>query len=238
MAAFRRGRTHNLPGIRPAAWSAGLAPIVLAALLAPAASVPAEEIDRLLVAVNGAVVTEGDLHVARSLNALVSPGGAAASREQEISRMIDLELIRQELENLRIEPEVAPEIQARIRELGDRYAGDGGLAARLARLGITEAELDAFLRTEVLILRFLEFRFRPFVRVQAGEIEAYYRGRLAPQLEGAAVPVPPLEEVSAPIEAVLVEEKINAELERWIADARRNGRIDYFDNDGPPPSAE
>ena len=59
------------------------------------------EIDRLIAAVNGVAITEGDLNLARSLNAILSYGrnAAAASRSDEIEKLIDQELMRQELKN-------------------------------------------------------------------------------------------------------------------------------------------
>ena len=55
-------------------------------------AVHAGEIDRLLAAVNGKVMTEQDLLLARELNAFLSDGkiSVSPSRTEEISRLIDL----------------------------------------------------------------------------------------------------------------------------------------------------
>ena len=61
------------------------------------------EIDRVLAAVNGKVITESDVRVARDLNSLLVFGQGSdrggLSVPDELNRMVDLELIRQELEN-------------------------------------------------------------------------------------------------------------------------------------------
>jgi len=194
----------------------------------------AEQVDRLLVSVNGSVVTEGDLYVARSLNELVFSGQAEnpSPREAEIDRLIDLELIHQELKNLRVELEDESLVETRILQLRQRYAAVGGISERLENLGISETELYSFLKLDVLIGEFLKFRFRPFVRVSKEEIEDYYRQRLQPQLQESGIDLPPLNEVSDKIEVILEEEKINDELNQWIENARSNAKIEYFRNDG------
>src|SRR5512137_1479435 len=65
----------------------------------------AEEVDRLIAAVNGKAITEGDLDLARSLNALMFYGKTSGSRDDELNRLIDLELMRQELKNFSLTQE-------------------------------------------------------------------------------------------------------------------------------------
>lgn len=193
----------------------------------------AEHADRLLVGVNGSVITEGDLYIARRLNDIIYPGRPAnqASREEEIDRRINLELIRQELNNLHLEIEDESPVQARLEAVVQKYEGSGGLAGILEASGISEEELYSYLKLEVLTARFLDFRFRAFVRVERKEIEDYYRERLQPQLRESGIDVPPLEEVSKKIEEILMEEKISEELDLWIEIAHSNARIEYFLDD-------
>ncbi len=191
----------------------------------------AEEIDRLIVTVNGRVITEGDLDLARSLNVLISDGKKPSpdSRADEIARLIDLELMRQELKNFTLTHEDEGKIEARVQSLRDRYASKGGLSALLQQLGLQESELISYLQLEFSILKFVDFRFRPFINVSGEEIKAYYNERLTPQLRKSQLELPALAQVSARIEEILKEEKINAALEQWISEIRRNSRIEYFD---------
>ena len=194
----------------------------------------AAEIDRLIAAVNGRVITEGDLDLARNLNAIIfydkSPGNS--SRDDEVERLVDLELMRQELKSFSMTQEDETKVEARLQSLRDAYAGKGGLPQLLQRLGLQESELVSYLQLESSITKFVDFRFRPFVHVSEEEIKAYYRTRLTPQLEKAKVALPPLTQISTRIEEILREEKINAVLEQWIKDVRRNSRIEYFNETG------
>jgi hypothetical protein len=192
----------------------------------------AEEIDRLLAAVNGKVITEVDLNLARSLNAVIfSKNEVSDSGSWPLSRLIDLELLRQELKNFGMVKEDEAEVESRLRALRETYAETGGLAVFLQHFGLQESELISYLRLESSILRYVNFRFRPFVIVTQEEINSYYQKRLASQLEKTGLELPPLTQVASRIEEILREEKINEVFEQWIANIRRNSRIEIFGDD-------
>lgn len=202
--------------------------LVLGAFGAP--PVHGETIDRLMAAVNGKVITEGDLSLARKLNAVMLPDVDAKprSRKEEIDRLIDLELMQQELKTFNLTQEDENKIAVRMESLRAAYAAKGGLPVLLRDLGLQEIELLSYVRLESLILRFVDFRFRPFVNATEVEIKDYYEARLIPQLRASMLPVPELAQVSSKIEEILKEEKVNAALEQWIRTIKRNSRIEYF----------
>lgn len=197
------------------------------------------EIDRLIAAVNGNVITEGDLRLARNLSTVLSAGSLSEtdSRKEQIDRLIDQELMRQELENFRGTPEPTSgaqrsekRVQARLQSLRDAYAGKGGIPVVLQQLGLQESELIAYLKHESAILAFVNFRFRPFAVISEEESKAYYDGRLAEQFKKSGLELPPLPQIAGKIEEILREEKINAMLDQWIENIRRNSRIEYFED--------
>jgi peptidyl-prolyl cis-trans isomerase SurA len=199
----------------------------------------AEEIDRVVVAVNGKIIAESDLRLARNLNTLLLFGRNApetSHREDQISRLIDLELIRQELENFPLDLSEQSLIETRVEELKSGYAEIGGIAPIMSRLGLQVDELQTYLRLQASILRFVNLRFRPFVSISSEEVQAYYRERLLPRLQEAKSPVPPLDQVSVAIEDILREEKVSSALDAWIKEIRSHSRIEYF-SDGTPPAA-
>ncbi len=201
----------------------------------------AAEIDRVLAAVNGKVITESDLRLARNLNALLVFGqkvsGGEPSVEEQISRLIDLDLIRQELESFPLDPGEQKAIEARVEELKAGYAEIGGIEPIMRRLGLQPGELQSYLSLQASILRFVNLRFRPFVSVTPEEVQAYYRDRLLPKLQQANSPAPPIGKVSADIENILKEEKVNAALDSWIKEIRNHSRIEYFTEAEIPAAA-
>ena len=104
----------------------------------------------------------------------------------------------------------------------------GGLAALLRPIGMQESELISYIRLESSIMRFVDFRFRPFISVSAEEIQAYYKDRLTHQLQKTGIELPRLGQISDKIATILREEKTNDVLDQWIKEIRRNSRIEYF----------
>jgi hypothetical protein len=161
----------------------------------------AQEIDRLLAAVNGKVITEGDLSISRSLNSLILLGRseANATKVQELSRLIDLELIRQEMENFPFgqadQSSIQSEVEKQMVALKTVYAEIGGLPAQLRRLGLQEDELVSYLRLRVHVARFVDLRFRPFVTGAQGDD---------------------------------VEAKVNAAMDQWIQNIRSHSHVELF----------
>lgn len=209
--------------------------IGLIGLILCASNLSGSEVDRLLVVVNGTVITEGDLYIARSLNPLVLNGENVdpVSRNAEIDSLIDLELIRQELENFSLASGDESVLDARVVRLRNRLEEKGGLDRLLERLGLRDSELNSYLKFQISILDFIDYRFSPFAGVSEAEIEAYYKDTYGPQLRESGLELPPLVQVSGKIEEILKAEKINEALDQWLLDARRNAQIEYFDEDVP-----
>jgi hypothetical protein len=207
-------------------------------------SAHAQEVDRLLAAVNGRVITEWDLRMARSLNAVLETAlergksRAKPSHEEEMDRLIDRELLRQELENFpveqgdpaKVQASLQAAVQAILEDLKQAYAEIGGLSALLRQLGLQESELVSYVRLQILIVRFTSMRFDPFVTVADAEVDTYYTMTLVPELKQAGAEVPPLTEVAARIQEILREEKKNTALENWIANIRSHSRIEIYAN--------
>jgi hypothetical protein len=205
-------------------------------LYANSGSVRMTEIDRVLAAVNGKIITESDVKAARDLNALLVFGQGSnrtgLSVSDELSRIVDLELIRQELENFPLASEDQTKMESQIQELRQGYAEIGGLEIIMERLGLQEGELLSYLRVRASTLRFVDMRFRPFAGVSEAEVQTYYQEELAPPLKKAGAPVPLLAEVSEQISRLLTEQKVNATLEKWIQEMRSHARIELFPREG------
>ncbi len=228
----RKGRTPALSvGSVLSVAAAGCFVFILlmtTAWIAPPAE--AAEIDRLLAAVNGKVLTQWDLEMSRRLNTVLALGKTPepAAINDEIRRMIDLELVWQEMQSFPTGPEDETNVAARMDDLRKAYEIAGGLASAAGQYGLSESDIHEYLLRQASILRFVDFRFTPFATPSKAEIEDYYQQKLLPRLQAANSPVPPPADVSDQIEKILRQEKINAAMEQWIEDLRRHARIEYF----------
>jgi predicted component of type VI protein secretion system len=196
-----------------------------------------QEVDRLLAAVNGKVITELDLKMTRWLNAVLDVGQSKQlqSRKEELEQLIDLELVRQEMENYPIpQAQVDAVVNAKVDFLRDTYAEIGGLPALLGQLGLEMDELIQKIRVIVKTDRFIATRFLPFVNVSSADVENYYQLKLIPDLKARGYPASSLADVASKIEALLIEEKKSAAWFQWFENLKKNSRIERFSNDGSP----
>ena len=196
-----------------------------------AGSLAAEEIDRLLATVNGKVITEGDLRLARNLNVLVGFGRATppTTRAEEIDQMINRELLRQELQHFPLQPEDRNRADQRLEELKQAYAEIGGITYVLRGLGLQETEIESYLELQVAMVRFIDLRFRPFVNVTPVEVEEYYRTQLEPKLRESGSRIPPLEDVTKQIESLVIDKMVSRMMDDWIQTLRQHSEIELFD---------
>jgi hypothetical protein len=75
---------------------------------------------------------------------------------------------------------------------------------------------------------YIEQRLRPRIRVTAEEIQTTYRDVVVGELEAAGQAAPPLEEIQENIRQLLVERKLNDEIERWLASAAEQHEVTLF----------
>ncbi len=111
------------------------------------------------------------------------------------------------------------EVKDRRDELAQMFGGAARLQERMTRVGLTTAQLDLILRDRVMVDQYLDFRFRAFAVVTEREIQDRYDQTYGRQRNTGLI-VPSLEEVRAQIERQLTEEKIEAEIDKFIDELR------------------
>ena len=198
-----------------------------------AAGAHAERVDRLAVSIERSAIMESEildhLRVAAFLEGKpldVTPRARRAAAGQ----LIELELIHREMELSRYTPpgtEIAVPLLKKFRE--EHYPDEAKYQAALAANNLREADLLRNLLLQVTITRFINYRFKPGVRVLESEIEEYYRTSFVPGWESvkSPVPVPPLEEARAEIEATLTDQKVDQAMDDWLKAATASVRITY-----------
>jgi hypothetical protein len=190
-------------------------------------------LDRVAIIVGRRVVKSSnldrDLRASQFVNGEPLNLGPQAKRKI-IERMIDQELIRQEIMGGGYSRPAEQEAVAFLQQLKrDRARGsDVQFAAALAKYGLTEEQLRQYLWWQLTVLRFIEERFRPGVLVTDQDVKAYYEQNRA-QLEKANPKSNSFEALDPKIREILVGERVNKVFNEWLDQARRNTRIQTRD---------
>jgi len=200
---------------------------LLFSLSFPPSSFSVEVVDRIIATVNGEPITQSDImwNLALTPEAPISRVDAQIIK-QMLEQVIDQRLIHQEAEKLPTITVTDEEISQHIRQLIAGFPSEAAFRRRLETVGLTSEALRGIVLHRLEILKYIDFRFRSFVVITQQEIEEYYRTQLAPRIRGRGEVPPPLDEaMRSQIEMTLLEERINVEIEKWLADARSRADI-------------
>jgi len=192
----------------------------------------AEVIDRIIATVNGHIILQSDWDEELCYEALLSGRTVSQFTDDErrsvLDRLIDQELLGEQMKSAYFQHASQAEAQARITDARKQYpeaSSSEGWQSVLARFRLTEKDLVAHVQQEIDLMRLVDAHLRPAVQIDSKTIEAYYREKFVPQLKESGAGNVPLEDVSAKIRELLTQEKVNELLVSWLQVLRSEGRV-------------
>jgi hypothetical protein len=192
-----------------------------------------EGLDQVAVRVGAHVITESAVRRHLRMEAFIQnrePDLRPEARRIAAEQLVDQTLVRRELELNRYPLPPASEVEANVEEIRKARNEEAGAFARsLERYGFSVEELRAEVFYEIALLRFVDFRFSPGVQVSEEETQQAYEKEVAPEAQRRNTAPPALEEERANIVKLLTYRKTTAALEQWLAQARQQVKIRYFE---------
>jgi hypothetical protein len=206
--------------------------VLLSALSFAPPPASAEVIDRIIATVNGRVILQSDWDEALCYEALLTNRTPAQftddDRRAVLDRLIDQELLREQMKSADFPHATDAEAAARVaeaRKQSPQAASSEAWQVLLANYHLTEKDLLAHVREQVDVMRLVDARLRPAVEIDSKSIEAYYRDQFVPKLKQSGASEVPLAEVSAKIREVLTEQKVSELLVSWLQNLRSEGQV-------------
>jgi len=199
----------------------------VASLVSPR-SASAEVLDRIIATVNGHVILQSDWDEALCYEALLSNRTLAQFTDDVLDRLIDQELLREQMNSAGFVHATDAEIDARLAEARKLYpqaASPQQWQSLLAQYHINETDLRTRIRTQIDLMRLVDARLRPAVQIDSKTIEAYYRDQFVPKLKQSGAADVPLAEVSSKIREVLTQQKVSELLVSWLQTLRSEGDV-------------
>ncbi len=185
-------------------------------------------VDQVLTQVNDDIITRIDLLWSIAIDpkapSPVGPVGADLLR-QKLDVMIDERLIAQEAARIPTSEITQDEIDKRRTALIAGFKSEAEFRQRAGSVGLTPQKIDELLRQRILIERFVDFRFRSFVLATEQEIKRYYDEHLVPEIRKAGQVPPPIDQLRDKISEVLKQEKVNTDIDKWLAAARQRAEV-------------
>lgn len=207
----------------------------LCAILILCCAVPsfaAEVLDRIVATVNGRIILQSDWDSAINYAALIDGSSpeqvSSQERKAALDRLIDQELLREQMRSSEVKRATPQEVDQRILEIRKQYpeAKDNQTwQALLSRYQLTEDELNQRVALQIDLDRLVDLRLRPGISIDESTIESYYNQELLPQLRQLGQKEVPLADVTPKIKELLTQEKVNQLLVAWLQNLRSGSDI-------------
>ncbi len=191
-----------------------------------------EMVDRVVATVNGHAILQSDWEDAIRYEAFIDhrPLDKLSSddRKASLDRLIDQELLREQVQASYVEPVKSAAVDEHIREVRKLYPGTEtgqGWQATLQRYGIKEKEMETRIAQQLELMQLVEARLRAGIQIDSRSIEVYYTEKIVPQLKKSGAEEVPLAKVSTQIKELLTQQKVNDLLGSWLQNLRAAGQI-------------
>ena len=193
----------------------------------------ADVLDRIVANVNGNVILQTDWDDEVNYESFMSNRSTQelrqADRNATLSRLIDQELLREQMRGNDFKPATSEDIDKQLEELKQDFSRDHAGKSwklELANYGLSETQVKSQVALELNQLRLIDARLRPSVQINPADVENYYRQQLLPK-SSSAQPLR-LQDAAPKIREVLTQQKIDELLASWLETLRSQAQIHVF----------
>ncbi len=191
---------------------------------------PWETVEEVLAVVGSTPILLSDLELAALVRLvdIEADEDADAYRSRLLEARIRLEIEFRDIEDggllfrLELDPKHARAM------LIERGGGEAKLFGQFEKKGLQAADLDELVLRTAAVDAYIQQRLRPRVSVNMDEIEAAYQQLLVDEIATSDEAVPPLTTVRDQLHQILVQRKLNDEIERWVERAMERQEVLRF----------
>ena len=204
----------------------------------PAANAPQDQpvvLDSVIAIVNGDVLLQSDVEEERRFESLQLLAADENTDTRAAEHLITRTLILQQMkEQDQASPDITQaDVDKFIAELKKQLPGclptrcqsEAGWNGYLAERGMTSKEVAERWRQRLVILNYLNLRFRTGVRVPRQQVQDYYEKNLVPQFEAKHEKPPAMKALRPRIEEILLQQQVTKQIDEWEATLRQEGSV-------------
>lgn len=201
-----------------------------ALVLLVAGNLHGELLDRIAITVGQDVITEQQIYEQLRIAAFLNGAKPEFTQEklrETADRMVLQRLVMQDMKANGYPLPTDEEVDEALKQSREANWGPREAFLKAARdAGLREEALKDFLNKMVATVKYIDFRFRPAVRVSDSAILERYQSKYNP-LDPEAGDPPAYEDVKDELEAEIVDERLQGVTESWLEDARTRAGVRY-----------
>lgn len=195
-----------------------------------------QTLDRMIASIGRVAITQSDAEREYRLETLIDQGRLpsappdAAALDRVRDRLIDQALLDEQVKAETAAPAgEAAAAASWLAQIRKKFMSQEAFDSALRELDMDETQLRRVLEGHERSLAMIDRRLRPAASPEQAEIAAYYRDTFVPDYAKSSQGAPPpLEAVEGRIREILVEQKIDSELEVWLKDLRSSHQVKVY----------
>lgn len=187
-------------------------------------------VEEVLAVVGTTPILHSDIELAALLRIVAPQPDEApeAYRSRLLEARIRLEVEFRDLEESGLLYRLEVDPTAVSEQLITRGGGAEAVKRELEARGLTPADVDELALRMAAVDAFVQQRLRSRVSVTLEEIDAAYQQLLVDEIAAGDEALPPLTAVREQLTTLLVERKLNVEIERWLERAGARQEVTRF----------
>ena len=191
---------------------------------APSAPQGGRVVDRIVARIEGDIILQSQVRELGAFKQLLE--GHAESDDQLLSELIEQWMVQTEAAASHFPDPAQTEVDSEMTRLAASFASPEAYSAKLRELELSAEEVRRMLTRQIYIERYLDYKFRPTVQIEAADIDAYYKNELLPELAKQKQPAPRQADVEEQIREVLVQRGISNLAAKWLDETKSRLKIE------------
>jgi hypothetical protein len=189
-------------------------------------------VDRIVAKIEGDIILLSQVHELGAFQQLIQ--GHQETDDRLLGELIEQWVVQTEATTTHFPQPAKSEVDREMDRIAAQFATPEAFAAKLAALNLTTAEVREMLTQQIYLERYLDYKFRPTVQIDAPSVETYYQKEFRPVLEAKNQLVPPLPEVEGEIREVLTQRAISDRVAQWLDETKSHLTIELASPSGKP----
>ena len=184
----------------------------------------ARVVDRIVARIEDDIILESQVRELGKFQQLVE--GRQETDNRLLAELIEQWVVETEATTARFTQPAQSEVDQELARLAAQFPTPVAYSMKLRELGLTAGEVRQMLARQLFVERYLDYKFRPTVQIEAADIQSYYEKEFSPELTGKNQAVPKLEQVEAQIRELLTQRQISDLAAKWLDETKSHLKIE------------
>jgi parvulin-like peptidyl-prolyl isomerase len=189
-----------------------------------AARQSARVVDRIVARIEDDIILQSQVSELGAFQQLIE--GHSESDDKLLQELIEQWVVETEATASHFPQPAQSEVDRELTRLSDHFSDPEKYASRLNELGLSAPQVREMLTRQIYVERYVDYKFRPSVRIEPADVDAYYKKELLPELAKTNQPAPDRPAVEDKIREVLIQRGISDLTAKWLDDTKSRLKIE------------